>query len=109
MLRLLLYCEKTKETMMIIENQGLPHAGELFRFSVTGATGKTRINLYVNTTHIFEGECPDPPCHEIVGVPVGTGGSVLWIKAEDLHGNSIGREFTIVEAEANAGGMMSAE
>lgn len=94
---------------MIIENQGLPYAGEPFRFTVADAPGKTKIDVYVNTAHIFKGECPDPPCHETVWIPVGTRGSVLRIMAKDFLGNTIEREFNITESDASAGGMMSAE
>lgn len=93
---------------MIIENQGLPYAGERFRFTVARATGKTRIVVYVDTAPILDEECPDPPCHEIVQIPVGTRGSVLRIVATDVSGNTTEREFTIAESDESTGGTMSA-
>ena len=77
---------------MIIENQDLPYAGERFLFSVAGATGKTKIEVYIDSARVLEEECPDPPCHEIVRVPVGTRGSVLRILAKDSLGNTTERQ-----------------
>jgi hypothetical protein len=96
-----------KEITMVIENQDLPYAGKLFRFTVAGATGKTRIEAYIDTARVLERECPDPPCHEMVRVPVGTRGSVLRIVAKDLLGDTIERQFRIAESDTSSGGMMS--
>jgi hypothetical protein len=90
-----------------IENQGFPYAGQRFRFVVAGAIGRTTIEAYVDTRRVLEAECPDPPCHEVVLVPVSTRGSVLRLIATDSLGNRIERVFTIADSEASAGGMIA--
>lgn len=92
---------------MKIENKGFPYAGKPFLFVVAEATGRTTIEAYVNMRRVLEAECPDPPCHEVVLVPVGTRGSVLRLIATDSLGNRIEREFTIADFEASSGGMMA--
>lgn len=90
---------------MRIEAEGRPHAGRQFRFAVTGTTGRTRIEAYINTRRVLETECPDPPCHEMVQIPARTRGSVLRLIAIDSVGNREEREFIIADSEASAGGM----
>jgi hypothetical protein len=81
---------------MIIENQGLPCAGEPFRFSVSGANGKMGVEAYIDSILVYEGECPDPPCHEIIDIPNDRINSVLRIIIWDMDGNTAEEEFTII-------------
>jgi hypothetical protein len=92
---------------MTIEGQGLPYARQPYRFVVSGVTGRTLIEAYVDTRRILRTECPDPPCHEMVQIPEHTRGSILRVIAFDSAGKRIEREFTIADSEASAGGMMS--
>lgn len=92
---------------MQIEELGPPYAGELFRFTVTGGTRPTHIEVYIDRRQILSTDCPDPPCHEIIVVPPGTRGADLWIIARDAHGNTEQIRFTVGESDTSAGGMMS--
>ncbi len=84
---------------MIIENVGLPVAGKQFDFVIASAVGKTTIELYIDASLILEVDCPDPPCHESIIIPISTRGSMLRIVASDASGNRAKREFTINEAD----------
>lgn len=84
---------------MKIEKSDLPYTGEPFQFAVTEAIGVTKVHVYVNAKHLFETECPDPPCHELaVQVPLGTKGSALRIVAIDSLGNRAVESFRITES-----------
>jgi hypothetical protein len=87
---------------MEIETKDQPLAGERFRFSVSHAPG-ANILVFVDTLKIFEGDCPDPPCHESVFVPEGTRGSTLRIVAKSTAGKIIEREFNISESYSEPG------
>jgi hypothetical protein len=92
---------------MKIENRNFPMAGESFRFEITGATGKTRVEAHIDRKPIFVHDCPDPPCHETILVPPGTRGAELRLVAIDSTGNRAERVFAIATSDTNTGGMMN--
>jgi hypothetical protein len=93
---------------MEITNEAHPHAGEKFHFSVSGGIGITRIEVHVDSTRIFEKDCADPPCHEMVQIPSGTKGAVLRIVVKDSAGKTSVMELTVAESQSGASGAMSA-
>jgi hypothetical protein len=93
---------------MEIKAMNQPLAGRQFRFLVAGGTRPTRIQVYIDQSQVASKDCDDPPCHEIVWIPPGTRGSEVRIVASNLLGSTEERRFTIADAEASGGGMMSA-
>lgn len=93
---------------MEIENAGLPHPGQRFRFTVVGGIGRTRIEVYIDEKRIYADDCPDPPCHEMIEVPPGARGATLRVVAKDSVGKTSEREFVVRDSESGVGGAMSA-
>ncbi|HWX85137.1 MAG TPA: hypothetical protein VNZ48_16185 [Xanthobacteraceae bacterium] len=88
---------------MDIEFSHSPIAGKTFHFTIRHATGKAKIKAFIDTSQVFDGECPDPPCHEQIFIPGGTRGSLLRIIATLADGNTIEREINITESDAAPG------
>jgi hypothetical protein len=80
---------------MQINERDLPQAGEHFFFSVDGGITPIRIQVFIAGTLHYEGECPDPPCHEMTMIPARSQGSVLRIVTTDKSGARFERSFTI--------------
>lgn len=93
---------------MEIESAGLPIAGKIFRFTVIGGIGRTRIETYLGRTRLHADDCPDPPCHEMIQVPLDAMGATLRVVAKDAFGKTVEREFTVMRSEGGVGGIISA-
>jgi hypothetical protein len=91
---------------MEMRDEGLPYAGERFRFTILGGTPVIRIKAYIDSKQVLSTDCPDPPCHEVVQIPAGTRGAILRIVATDRLGSKFEQEYVI--AEADRGGAMLA-
>jgi hypothetical protein len=88
---------------------GSPIEGRNFRFTVIGGVGVTKISVRLNGKVIYEDDCPDPPCHEEMRVPSGSGGSELVVIAKDSTGGTLERKFFVERTEGEAsGGAMTA-
>jgi hypothetical protein len=81
---------------MEIDSGRLPVEGENFKFKVMGV-GVTQIEVWLNGRLIHQHKCPDPPCHEMIYVPLGTGAPELIIIAQDSSGKTLERRFFIVK------------
>ena len=88
---------------MEIGHEDLPYSGESFRFTLSSTTHPVTIKAYVDSALILSEECPDPPCHEIIQIPIGTRGATLRLVATDRAGAILEREFTIGEADRSRG------
>ena len=62
-----------------------PKAGRDFEFDVIETSGEGRVRLYIGDDLMMEAQCPDPPCHERVFVPLGAAGNTLLVRAEDMQ------------------------
>ncbi len=80
---------------MQIDELGLPYSGGYFRFEIQGIVKPIRIQLFIAGKLHFKGECPDPPCHEMTMIPIGSQGSVLQIVATDGSGAKLEKSFII--------------
>lgn len=86
---------------MDIEATQVPMAGDSFNFSVDGGLGSRNIKVFVDLNQIYEQDCDDPPCHEMVMIPPGTRGATLRIIATDSIGNK--KEFTSQVGDSGSG------
>jgi hypothetical protein len=93
---------------MEIDSGRLPVEGENFNFKVIGGLGATEIEVRLNGRLIYQQKCPDPPCHEMVHVPLGTGGAELVVIAQDSSGKTLQRKFFVAKPEGEASGSMTA-
>jgi hypothetical protein len=93
---------------MEIDSGRLPVEGQNFNFKVTGGLGVTQIEVRLKGRLIHQHKCPDPPCHEMVHVPLGTGGTELVVIAQDSSGNILERKFFVTKPEGEASGSMTA-
>jgi hypothetical protein len=93
---------------MIVDTDGMPYAGEPFAFTIRDAHERVTVQCYVDRHLVFNDECPDPPCHEVVTIPRGTRGSMLRIVATTARGARVEQELKIAEAGASSGGAASA-
>ena len=57
---------------------------------------------------MFQHDCDDPPCHEMIMIPPGTRGATLRVIATDSIGNTESFEHKVVDTDAGASGMMTA-
>jgi hypothetical protein len=80
---------------MDIEGFNDPHAGELFHFVVTGGTRPTHIEVYIDRAQVLSKDCADPPCHEMIAIPVGAKGSEVLVIARDALGNVEQHRFEV--------------
>jgi hypothetical protein len=91
---------------MNIEALGEPNPGQTFNFTVRGGVGKVTIAAYINESQVvFQTECPDPPCHEMVFIPEYASGQLLVV-ATDSSGIRAQRVFNI-KSLISGGGMVS--
>jgi hypothetical protein len=88
---------------MKIEAAQAPFAGQFFHFTVLDVAGRTRIKVFVDALQIFDEDCPDPPCHEMVLIPPGTRSSLLRVVAQDLTGATVERKFTVADFSPDRG------
>ncbi|XUM23199.1 hypothetical protein ACRAVF_07295 [Bradyrhizobium oligotrophicum S58] len=93
---------------MEIDSGRLPVEGDQFKFTVVGGIGMTQIEVRLNGRTIFQGKCPDPPCHEMIHIPLGTGGAELVVIAQDSGGNAVERKFLVAKREGGANSAMTA-
>ena len=93
---------------MEIDSGRLPVEGDQFGFTVVGGVGVTQIEVRLNGRSLFQGKCPDPPCHEMVHLPLGTGGAELVVTAADSGGQTIERKFFVARREGGASSTMTA-
>lgn len=85
-----------------------PHVGQDFSFSIIGGIGNTKIEAFIDDILVFQNDCPDPPCHEMLKIPIGKKSSKLRIIAKDSLGFVSEKTFVIAEIDREAGGTMSA-
>lgn len=90
-----------RSVCMKIQNSDPPRGGEVFKFSVIGAPPIVDVEVYINGQRMYKTECPDPPCHEYVTIPMGTEGSELTVVIMDEFGNRVEKQFTIEEPITN--------
>jgi hypothetical protein len=81
-----------------------PVEGKDFHFTTVGGVGATNIVVTINGKVVHQSECPDPPCHEEMRVPAGSGGGELRVIARDSEGSTIERKFFIGRTQGQAGG-----
>jgi hypothetical protein len=81
-------------------NGRVPAEGETFNFHVTGGHRPIQIEVRLKGHLIHQHKCPDPPCHEMVHVPLGAGGNELVVIAQDSSGDTLERKFLVVKPSA---------
>ena len=84
---------------MTLEYEREPIVGELFAVTARGFLGTARVQLFIGQRLLAEWECPDPPCHEAVLIPLGTEGRILRVIALDRRGREEELELTIRERQ----------
>ncbi|MGY4298855.1 hypothetical protein ACVWXN_006950 [Bradyrhizobium sp. i1.4.4] len=88
--------------------QSRPSKAGIFRFTILGGIGVTRITVRLSGKVVHDSDCPDPPCHEEMRMPQGVGGAELVVIAKDSTGKVLERKFIVGKTEGQAGGAMSA-
>jgi hypothetical protein len=83
---------------MILEYDREPIVGEPFRVTARGFAGTARIRLFLGQKVLADVECPDPPCHEVVTIPIGAKGMTLRVVATDQEGQEEEIRLTIRES-----------
>ena len=85
-----------------------PRGGRDFEFEVHEAGKDAHIWLYIGDNLVMEAQCPDPPCHERIFVPLEAVGNTLLVRAEDVQEASE-HVFAIGPQEAEFGPARSPE
>lgn len=65
-----------------------PLPGTDLLFTVSGGSGATDIRVFIDADLVYQHECDDPPCHEMLKIPAYRSGSLLRVTATDDAGNS---------------------
>lgn len=65
-----------------------PVPGTDLLFTVSGGVGVTEIRAFIDADLVYQHECADPPCHEMLHIPVHNSRSLLRITATDDAGNA---------------------
>ena len=71
---------------MEIQYDDSPVAGEMFRVRIASYRGRATVAVYVGGNLLKEKECPDPPCHARVAIPLNARGSTLTVHAQSSSG-----------------------
>lgn len=80
---------------MEIDTKTLPMAGELFQFDIEEETGQIKVDVYLDSELLFQHDCDDPPCHEMLIIPEHAHGSTLEIRTLDAIGNAKSFEYEV--------------
>lgn len=92
---------------MLIQTMRPPVAGEPFRFSVAGCSGRTEVNVLVNRQSILNREYNSMLCQSMTEIPRGMGGKTLRVTATDSAGHSKTLEYEISESDPGPHSMLS--
>lgn len=92
---------------MDIHSLGQAYAGQWFHFEVSGGTGPTRMVAHIDRNQVLFKDCDDPPCHEMIFIPLDARGSKVRIMARDVEGHVEEKTFVVVDADTSAGGAMA--
>jgi hypothetical protein len=90
-----------------IEPMSQAWAGEKFRFAVSGGSGTTRIQVFIGNATLLDTPCNDPPCYEMVMIPIKARGAEVLIVATDSAGNVEQLSLHVSDSSSNQGGTMS--
>lgn len=82
---------------MTLEYERDPVVGDRFTVTALGFDGPARLRLFIDDRLLADRECPDPPCHEAILIPVGSGGHRLRVVASDRRGSEEELTLTIRE------------
>lgn len=80
---------------MKIDLVTLPAPGTTLCFTVADGRGLTTIRVFIDADLVYQRECDDPPCHEMLNIPPSSAGSLLRITASDAAGNSQDLVYTL--------------
>ena len=72
---------------MTLNYEDLPVAGHRCRVVADKFVGTVRLSVFIDDRQISQKECPDPPCHEVIEIPLGSEGRDLEVIAEDDTGH----------------------
>ena len=92
---------------MDIQSLGQAYAGQWFHFEVSGGTRPTRMEARIDRNQVLFKDCDDPPCHEMIFIPLDARGATVRVIARDMDGNVEEKTFRVVDADTSAGGMMA--
>ena len=92
---------------MLIQTLRPPVAGEIFRFSVAGCSGTTKIRVLVNSKPILKSEHESMLCKSQAEIPNGDEGKTLSISAVDSAGHSKTLEYEISKTDPGPHSMLS--
>jgi hypothetical protein len=92
---------------MLIQTLKPPVAGEVFRFSVAGCSGTTKVQVFVNRQALLDREYNGMLCQSMAEIPAGVGGKTLSISAIDSAGHAKTLEYEISESDPGPHSMLS--